>query len=151
LHDVGAAARNQAEFVARALPEADPQAVANMELLGFDALVVKDDLAGREHAVHVGQDQFNILAPPVDFHALLREPPPHVVTTVRFFSPRVFASGSLASRGPSGARAERASGKSATTSVMSSNPAGRPRRSMTGNSLILRSAITVTASSIIDP
>ena len=67
---VRAALRDQAEAVARLLPEPDAHPVADVEPLGLDPLVVEDDAAVGQHAVDVGEDQFDGLAALFEVHGV---------------------------------------------------------------------------------
>src|SRR5438477_4764214 len=67
-----AAPGDQSELIPGPLPELDPQAIADMELFAFDALVVECDLAAGQNAVDVGQHQLDGLATLFEFHAQSR-------------------------------------------------------------------------------
>ena len=54
--------RDQAEAVAGLLPELHADAVADVEPLDLDPLVVEDDAAVGQHAVDVGKDQSDAAA-----------------------------------------------------------------------------------------
>ena len=66
--DVRAAQRHQAERMARLVPQPDAHPVADVKLLRLDALIVVRHAAVGQHAVDVGENQLDRLAPLVHIH-----------------------------------------------------------------------------------
>jgi hypothetical protein len=60
--DVRVAAGDQAELAAGPLPELDAESVANVESFDLDSFIREDDAAVGEHAVDIGQNEFDRLA-----------------------------------------------------------------------------------------
>src|SRR4029078_2402578 len=101
--------------------------------------------ADGEHALDVGQDQFNRLAALLEFHALSRG------RLAGFSSGCLGFGGAIRLTLCEDCNCTDLSGAAATTSVMSIIPSGRPSLSITGSSLIFPSALIPTASTIIEP
>ena len=62
LDDLRTTSGDDAELPAALLPKTDALAVADVELLGLDALVVKDDAAIGQHAVDIGEHELDAFA-----------------------------------------------------------------------------------------
>ena len=109
-----AAARDEPEPIAGTLPKFDGHPIANMELLGLDALVVENDLAAGQDAIDVGQHELDFLTP---------------LGRVSCALPR-WGDGEPCRVGPkpSGREPSAASGNKPTTSVMSISPRDAPWR-----------------------
>jgi hypothetical protein len=69
-HDVRRTAGDHSEAIPGSVPKLDPQSVANVEVFRLDSLVVEYDAAVRQHAVDVGQDQFDSLGAGFNFHVI---------------------------------------------------------------------------------
>jgi hypothetical protein len=61
-HDLRGASGDEPEAMARVLPKLDAESIANMELFDLGAVVVEDDDAVIEDAIHVGEQELNLAA-----------------------------------------------------------------------------------------